>query len=657
MGRIDWGEWNHVAVTYDKTTRKAGVYVEGEERSNVIPNVLEPASAGMLFGGSAGTHFNGSLDEFAFYGRQLSYQEIDRLWQEEKAVFADIQSQHGHKARYFDGRDDWVDLQNVDQQLKGGSELSVSLWARVLDASSMDQALISQHGSRRGFLLGVYDDASVRTAIRTDRGNWKYLDHDAGSGFDVTAWHHYTLTWNGSVQKLFIDGTLVGSIETAGVFDSEDLSVTPRRAKLARNYWGTPTDTFVEAELDELSIWERALTSEEVGRLAGGLSACEVKNGSRSMLERGTGRPELTEMQCKVDGVWTSCDSIAYCEEIESMRAFCEDPDNDLIGVDFKIRNLHDALSQDDDFGWIMHTTRTTTQTSEGWWVHDEPVRICESGHVQISAECRDQGHECGVRCDQQLPSNQRDWSVPLADYFIDCDQDYLPEAFCQNIDDVKEIETSCRTRPFNNELSCHVQQNPCSRDNAVGVISMHRTSNAHALLYNASPLMQHVCCQGDITAYSTPVMCGEAAVLSLAYQENSHTQQYDPLSDYQNHVCLTSLDQSTEVYCRQATSCEAHEECVITYAKDNNSHVAACNSVDAYQNRICCQITDWCGGADISRNGLVGLDDAGKLMTNRGRHCSAQDMWCDNTDIDRNGIVDDTDAAIIMARWGERCI
>ena len=90
-------------------------------------------------------------------------------------------------------------------------------------------------------------------------GNAAIVNHNA-SQF-IGSWHNYTLSYVNSTLRVYIDGIFYNA-----AINSNSLNLQYLYSALGRHWWGSPYNTstrFVGA-IDDLSIWNRALTSSEV---------------------------------------------------------------------------------------------------------------------------------------------------------------------------------------------------------------------------------------------------------------------------------------------------------------------------------------------------------------------------------------------------------
>lgn len=91
-GTIVPNTWQHVAVVWDATTKTAKLYIDGAEPSYQLTNsgigtynsdASRNKEIGRIPHVSGGQYFKGKIDDVRIYGRALSAEEVERLYQEE----------------------------------------------------------------------------------------------------------------------------------------------------------------------------------------------------------------------------------------------------------------------------------------------------------------------------------------------------------------------------------------------------------------------------------------------------------------------------------------------------------------------------------------------------------------------------------------------
>jgi parallel beta-helix repeat protein len=174
-------------------------------------------------------------------------------------------------AYYFDSIDTYVDLgfdvyNNVDEFAKRGT---FSFWFKMDGKYDDDQILSYFPGNLR--VEFKVDDHIIRASIEQPGDNFfllgTYLPED-------NDWHHVVLTWSIDTDNVswYVDGSLVDStadfIGDSIDFDQWDGDVHGQWALGAEN--GEPSIVNFKGTMDELYMWERALTPDEAIALYNG---------------------------------------------------------------------------------------------------------------------------------------------------------------------------------------------------------------------------------------------------------------------------------------------------------------------------------------------------------------------------------------------------
>ena len=169
----------------------------------------------------------------------------------------------------FDGADDFVEVtQTAGLPIYDSPAFSVALW--VKGGPQADKRVFSEgSGSNNLPVFNIGVDVSGATGsvdifIRDDSGS-RLLSHTQSNGiaFDDT-WHHVTWVDDDGAAELYIDG----------VADATDFSYEKRSISLDRTSIGAilraGSSYHFDGDIDEVSVWNRALTPDEVAGLAAG---------------------------------------------------------------------------------------------------------------------------------------------------------------------------------------------------------------------------------------------------------------------------------------------------------------------------------------------------------------------------------------------------
>lgn len=153
------------------------------------------------------------------------------------------------------------DYINLNQGLPLGSNpCSISLWAKV-PATGAYQGFLTSYSdaNHKGILFYKFNDDVFYIHINTTGG----IDNfDLGSL--GTGWHHYVLTCSGTQNKVYVDGVV------NAVTGTHPLTTFDDNLKLFR-YYTEDVDKCcgAGAMIDEVGIWDKALSPTEVSFLYG----------------------------------------------------------------------------------------------------------------------------------------------------------------------------------------------------------------------------------------------------------------------------------------------------------------------------------------------------------------------------------------------------
>ena len=166
----------------------------------------------------------------------------------------------------LDGTNDLAAIADAPS-LAASNALSVAGWARRASAPAGWHQLVSRQQTTTNtdqFLLG-FQGATPNFGVRTPSGTTK-----AGSGsVPLGQWVHLAGTYNGNRVILYVNG-----VERARVAKTGALVASSRPVLLGANANGTDPlagSEFLAGGLDEVRLFSRALTANEVAALASGL--------------------------------------------------------------------------------------------------------------------------------------------------------------------------------------------------------------------------------------------------------------------------------------------------------------------------------------------------------------------------------------------------
>jgi hypothetical protein len=170
-----------------------------------------------------------------------------------------------NKAYNFNGLTSYIEIPNASN-LQLTNNYSISGWfnANVFFLSSTnDRRLISKvqptgwYGGYEIFIGGNTNDIA-------HTGNVGGNNFVVGSsGYNINNWYMFTVTYEGTTQNLYMNGVLVNSQPNTGSLQTSTLPLL--FGKIGGN------SGYFDGELDDIGIWNRALTSAEITALYTGV--------------------------------------------------------------------------------------------------------------------------------------------------------------------------------------------------------------------------------------------------------------------------------------------------------------------------------------------------------------------------------------------------
>lgn len=172
----------------------------------------------------------------------------------------------------FNGRDSYMDA-GKSTNLNPREALTLAVWVkpdrRVRSGTGFGSVIIrwdTMGGvNERTYLLGMDQAMSVMRARVSSDGTEGGVAQPMGSTLAGNeTWCHFACVWDGAQVSLFRDGERVDSVPCAGIKISPSTR-TGIGAAIGRS--GDPSISHFCGAIDEVMIWNRALSPEEVKRL------------------------------------------------------------------------------------------------------------------------------------------------------------------------------------------------------------------------------------------------------------------------------------------------------------------------------------------------------------------------------------------------------
>ena len=304
-------EWHHIVFQQDNGLQK--LFLNGELIETLEASRNPQLNDRLLdIGFSSSTNRGfvaGAMDEIALWKRALTEQEIQYIYNQEEpeplnipfyvpeenlsafynfdgtaddeSIFANHGTVNGpiptedrfgnmSSAYYFDGVDDFIQAPNAEgNQING--DYSISFWYKPDEGYGSGNNfgntnhIVSKWGNQdASFFVAITNDGKIKNLNTGNNAT------ESPSSLIPNEWHHIVTTLEENVMRLFIDGVEV------------DVNFNGRAPQLNNNQLDIGFESgergYIKGSLDELGIWKRALTADEITTLYNPYSTSKLSN-------------------------------------------------------------------------------------------------------------------------------------------------------------------------------------------------------------------------------------------------------------------------------------------------------------------------------------------------------------------------------------------
>jgi PKD repeat protein len=159
------------------------------------------------------------------------------------------------RALKFNGKSDWVTVDH-SASLNLTKGMTLEAWVYPTASTSTPATILIKEASRTAsYRIYTNQSGGKPTSIINIGGGMKTLS--GGSTLPLNTWSHVAATYDGSTQKLYVNGALVGSRSQSGSIDTS----TGKLRIGGNSIWGY----FFAGYIDEVRIYNRALSAAEIG--------------------------------------------------------------------------------------------------------------------------------------------------------------------------------------------------------------------------------------------------------------------------------------------------------------------------------------------------------------------------------------------------------
>jgi hypothetical protein len=175
-------------------------------------------------------------------------------------LFAAIGQAQMQNALDFDGTNDKVTIPAASSLITGGTGISLACWVYPRNAAPAYPDFDGFAGMRNEFdadfyLLQTSPSDNIEARFRNSAGEVFTLE---ASGLELNTWQFLVFTYDGSQLTVYNDGVNVATAPASGsiVNDAVDMYIG--------NVYYQGTDFLLNGRVDEVSLWDRALSQSEI---------------------------------------------------------------------------------------------------------------------------------------------------------------------------------------------------------------------------------------------------------------------------------------------------------------------------------------------------------------------------------------------------------
>jgi len=281
-GGIKLNEWYH--LVYVVQPNRCDIYVNGEHKKTITysgtPLLMKKGQV-MKLGNSYNTEYgNVLIDEPCIYSKALSAEEIKGHYNNFRKVIArwhlnegtgniaydNIGDNNGKingaswttgingSALSFDGKNDYIQISN--NNLNPTDKLTIVAWIKwnIKPSSGQHWAnIIDKNGDNEWQLQHSYHNDKFEFAVKTEYAR-KYVQSTTKP--ENGKWYQIVGVYDGSHIKIYVNGKLEKSTTLTG-----KIKVSNSDINIGRRTW---KDRYFNGVIDEVSVYNKALTDEEI---------------------------------------------------------------------------------------------------------------------------------------------------------------------------------------------------------------------------------------------------------------------------------------------------------------------------------------------------------------------------------------------------------
>lgn len=296
-GDLEASTWHHVVLVRDTDKKQGLLYIDGDLKDvcddpcpglSIEPQSYPRVGYGYYAPSAYEKYFDGLIDEVCIHNRALGESEVQALYRGNEGLVAyypfngnaNDESGNGNhgtvhgatltsdrlgtldSAYSFDGVDDYIEIAD-STSLDIEQQITIAAWARFYSNPDGSSRIVDKSHTGCRHPWNMY---GLRMCCKASRFAFDVTTHgsnhilDSVSVYPPDAWHFVVGIYDGSTQKLYVDGILDSSASASGSIgtNNEPLLIGKHKGCESQHFNGT---------IDDVRIYNRALSEADIQAL------------------------------------------------------------------------------------------------------------------------------------------------------------------------------------------------------------------------------------------------------------------------------------------------------------------------------------------------------------------------------------------------------
>lgn len=313
--------WQNITIVFNgllNANERVSLYLNGNFvqfiNVNNVPSQIGSTATRTYIGAACGpdgdddawSHFNGTIDDIGIWNRALTANEIQNLYNSNfnsstcnplpnnlqnglvgywpfcgnandesgngndgtvnGAILTSSRFNEPNGAYEFDGNNDFISIPH-SESLNNSSEITVSCWILLQNSSTYNNIISKDNDvfGNRSWFFGVNEDRIITATFNPNQNNFEIISPNLNF---LQNWSMVSFTIGSDSLRVYVDGEKVLS-----AFYNSPLEQIIEPVKIGVMDETNGANWFFDGKIDDIGIWNRALSSEEVQQLYT-LNAC-----------------------------------------------------------------------------------------------------------------------------------------------------------------------------------------------------------------------------------------------------------------------------------------------------------------------------------------------------------------------------------------------